>query len=202
MNQKVHEGYNKSAKAYSSVFRDQFKNNKHLELLIERLKSGAKVLDVGCGGGKPIDSYLVQRGFEVIGFDISEEQIKLAKLNVPEAQYSVMDMSDLKEGQFQVDAVVSFYALFHIPREQHLHILQLFRTFVKTNGLILLTMGADDWEGKEDDFCGAEMYWSHYGAEKNLDIVEQSGFKVIFSEIDTAGNEKHLIVLAVPIVNM
>jgi 2-polyprenyl-3-methyl-5-hydroxy-6-metoxy-1,4-benzoquinol methylase len=91
MNDKVRDGYNVAAKAYSSVFRDQFKNNKHLDLLIEHLPEKASILDIGCGSGKPIDAYLVERGFSVIGIDISEEQIKLAKQNVPSADFRVAD---------------------------------------------------------------------------------------------------------------
>lgn len=196
MNQKVKAGYNKAAKNYSSVFRDQFKNEKHLELLVSKLKSGSNILDVGCGAGKPIDSYLIDHGMVITGIDISEEQIKLAQINVPTAQYSVCDMSTLEEKQFSVDAVVSFYALFHTARETHLEILRKFASFIKPGGYLLITLGADEWEGSEDDFCGAEMLWSHYGAEKNLQLIQDAGFEVVFNEIDASGNEKHLVVLA------
>lgn len=196
MNQKVRAGYNVAAQAYSSAFRDQFKNNRHLDLLLEKLPHHARVLDVGCGAGKPIDSYLSERGCSVIGIDISEEQIKLAQQNVPQAEYQVLDMSELTAGQFSVDAVVSFYALFHIPRNTHLAVLKQMATFLHSGGFLLLTMGADDWEGKEDDFCGAEMYWSHFGATKNKQLVEDAGFTILFAEVDPAGNEKHLVVLA------
>lgn len=196
MNQKVKEGYNRAANAYSNKFRDQFKSNRHLDMLIQKLEKGSTIVDIGCGSGAPIDAYLVRHGFAVTGIDISEEQIKLAKENVPEATYEVMDMSDLKKEQFQVDAVVSFYALFHIPREQHLHVVQLMRSFLRPNGLLLITMGASEWEGKDDDFCGTEMYWSHFGVEQNKELITTAGFSILFDEIDTTGDEKHLIVLA------
>ncbi len=196
MNQKVREGYNQAAAAYTNTFRNQFKNNSHLDLLIQRLKNGDQVLDLGCGGGKPIDSYLVEQGFKVTGIDISEEQIKLAQQNVPAGNFMVCDMSELTANQFQVDAVVCFYAIFHIPKEQHLQVLKLMRTFLKPGGSLLLTMGASEWEGKEDDFCGAEMYWSHYGEERNVELVKEAGFTLLFHEIDTTGDERHLIVLA------
>jgi len=191
---KVKAGYNQAAKNYSSKFRDQFKNNRHLDLLIEKLEPGAEILDVGCGAGKPIDSYLVDHGFKIIGLDISEAQIELAKKNVPEAEYQVADMSELRAGEFAVDAVVSFYALFHIPREQHLTVLKKMMSFLPKNGYVLLTMGASDWEGTEE-FCGAQMFWSHYGAEKNLELLKKAEFKVLFHEIDTTGGEEHLVVL-------
>lgn len=37
INHKVKSGYNKAAKKYSSEFRDQFKNERHLEMLEKNL---------------------------------------------------------------------------------------------------------------------------------------------------------------------
>jgi cyclopropane fatty-acyl-phospholipid synthase-like methyltransferase len=196
INQKVKAGYNKAAKNYSSEFRDQFKNEPHLEMLVNKLEKGSKILDVGCGAGKPVDSYLIEHEMQVIGIDISEEQIQLAKQFVPSATYSVKDMSDLVEGEYSVEAVVSFYAVFHTPRENHQYLLTTFNSFIKPGGYLLVTMGANDWVGKEDDFCGAEMYWSHFGADKNKELVINAGFEILFDEIDTSGNEEHLVILA------
>lgn len=196
MNQKVKAGYNVAAKNYSSEFRDQFKNEKHLAELIAVLKPKSMVLDVGCGAGKPVDNYLVSNGMKVVGIDISEAQIELARSSVPEATYEVKDMSELQDSEYQVDVVVSFYAIFHTPREKHIDLLKKFRSFLNTGGYLLITMGASDWEGKEDDFCGSEMYWSHYGEEKNLELVAEAGFEIIRSEIDHSGGEEHLVILA------
>lgn len=52
------------------------------------------------------------------------------------------------------------------------------------------------YEGKEDDFFGGEMYWSHFGAKENRRLVENAGFKVLLDEIDKTGGEKHQILLA------
>lgn len=158
MNQKVKAGYNVAAKNYSSEFRDQFKNEQHLLELVTLLKPSSTILDVGCGAGKPIDNYLVSNGMNVIGIDISEAQIELAKSYVPDATYEVRDMSELKDGEYEVDAIVSFYAIFHTKRERHKDLLKKFKSFLKPDGFLLITMGASDWEGKEENFCGAEMY--------------------------------------------
>lgn len=196
MNQEVKAGYNKIAENYSTKFRNQFQNEKSLEKLISVLKPNSIVLDIGCGAGRPVDSYLISNKMKVIGIDISEAQIALAKKFVPEADYKVQDMSQLTDNEYQVDAIVSYYAIFHTPREEHLDLLKKFRTFLKPNGYLLITMGASDWEGKEENFCGSEMYWSHYGAYENKQIVKDAGFEIISSEVDDTGGEKHLIVFA------
>ncbi|MFO8053348.1 MAG: class I SAM-dependent methyltransferase, partial [Candidatus Omnitrophota bacterium] len=133
--------------------------------------------------------------FSVIGIDISEKQIQLAKQNVKGAEFKVGDMAELKKGEYKVDAIIAFYSIFHIPRKKHKQLLKTLASFLPKGGLILITMGATSWQGT-DEFFGHQMWWSHYGAEKNRKIINQVGFEVIFDEVDKSGEEKHLIILA------
>ena len=84
-------------------------------------------MDVGCGSGIPIDEFLLDRGFSVTGMDISEEQINLAKKNLPKGKFSVVEMSDISFPESSLDSIISFYAIFHIPREEHF---SLFKKFI------------------------------------------------------------------------
>lgn len=191
----VKQSYNKIAKNYLAK-RDQFQNQKYLDKLINVLKPGSVILDIGCGSGIPIDRYFLGRGHKVIGVDISEEQIKLAKINVPEGNYEVKNMTALSPSEYRVDAIVSFYAIFHIPRERHENLFKIISNYLSDGGLLLVTMGSVEWEGFEDDFHGSSMYWSHFGKEKNEEIINAAGFKILMSEIDKSANEKHLVVFA------
>jgi len=194
-NDLVKQGYEKAADDYAAK-RDQFKSLKYLEQFSQLVKKHGTILDVGCGAGKPVDEYLVQVGFGVNGIDIAPRMIELAERNVPGAFYEIKDMSELKNGEYCVDGVVSFYAIFHTPRVKHQEILNKFASFMPNGGYILITMGAGEWEGTEDDFHGARMFWSHFGAEKNAEFVENAGFEIILNEIDTSGEEKHQVIIA------
>ena len=191
----VKTGYNQCAKNYADN-RDLFKSQKYLEDLAEKLPVGAKILDIGCGSGVPIDKFLLEKGFKVTGVDISEEMVKLAKINLPNGNFFVKDMAEIDFSECSFNAIVSFYAIFHIPREEHLPLLKKLHTLLKTDGYLLITMGSSDWEGTEDDFHGAKMFWSHYGAKKNTELVKNAGFETIIDEVDDSGGEKHQIILA------
>ncbi len=191
----VKKSYNKIAENYLST-RDQFKNNKYLEKLNKLLKQVSLILDLGCGAGKPVDEFFVKHGHKVIGLDISEKQIELAKKNLPNGEFKVEDMSELTNSEYLVDAVISFYAIFHIKRESHQELFNKINSFLPVGGLILVSMGSSNWEGTESDFHGIEMFWSHFDADKNKEIIKNAGFKILLDEIDTSNNEKHLIVIA------
>ena len=194
-NDLVRKGYDEAAEAYIAT-RNIFHSKKYLEAFCKLVPKGRTVLDVGCGGGKPIDDYLVSRGLAVNGIDISPKQIALAKQHVPEAFYEVKDMSYLVEGEYGVDGIVSFYAVFHTPREKHPELFTILASFLPTGGPLLITMGSSEWEGTEDDFHGVKMFWSHYDAKKNTQMIKEAGFEIILDEIDTSGNEKHQVILA------
>jgi len=191
----VRKQYNKLAENYLAG-RDVYKNDKYLEKLNSLLSPNSTILDVGCGAGVPIDKYFLERGHKIIGLDISEKQIELARKNLPSGEFKVEDMSELSENEYNVDAVVSFYAIFHTPRETHGEILKKIYSFLNTNGLLLITMGSSEWEGKEDNFFGGKMSWSHYGKEKNRQLVKEAGFKILLDEVDESGGEIHQIIIA------
>lgn len=190
----VRKGYDRIAERYMLV-RKPFINDRYLQRLDRSLQPGSVILDLGCGSGKPIDRFFIGRGHKVIGIDISRKQIRLAKRNVPEARYVVKDISNLRKEEYQVDAIVSFYTILHIPRETHEELFRRIYSFLPAGGLILVTMASTEWEGF-DDFYGVEMYWSHYGPDNNTEIIERAGFEVILDEIDTSGGEKHQVILA------
>ena len=185
--------YDKCAKSYLED-RDLFKNKKYLVKLNALVKPKSKILDIGCGAGIPIDEYLVSCGYLVTGVDMSEKQIELAKKNIPTATYMVEDMSQMDFSENSFDVAVSFYAIFHIPRQEHLDLFKNIYRLLKPGGYFLVTLGSEEWEGSEA-FHGVMMHWSHWGKEKNLKLIKKAGFKIIEAEVDNSGGEHHLVVM-------
>ena len=95
--------------------RNKLKSGKYVQQLLKYLPKNSRVLDLGCGAGVPVDDLLLKAGHRVIGMDISSEQIELAKNNCCEGEYLVGDIQDLRESEYRVDGVVSFYTIFHVP---------------------------------------------------------------------------------------
>ena len=191
----IREGYNTAADDYSKT-RNQFNNIKYLKKFASLLKPNSVILDIGCGAGLPVDGFLVESGHKVMGIDISGRQISLARRNVPKGSFEVKDMSELKKSRHQVDGVVSFYSIYHIPREEHQHLFKILNSFLPQGGLILVTMGSEEYEGSDDNFHGVEMWWSHYGCKKNRLIIENAGFEILLDEVDTTGSQRHQVILA------
>jgi len=194
----VRNGYNAIAARYLTTRSEESEDVQLLQELVERLPKGAKVLDAGCGAGVPVTIYL-SRFFDVTGIDFSDEQIRMARQLVQEAHFLCSDMTQLAFADNSFDAICSYYAIIHIPRQEHRALLLNFRRMLKPSGLMLLCLGADDLGKDYHDYLGVRMYWSHYDAETNLSMVKECGFDIIWSKVvadSTSPGASHLFVLA------
>jgi SAM-dependent methyltransferase len=198
----VREGYDVLAEAFLRVRSTDSEDVRLLAELSSRLPDGARILDAGCGAGIPVASTLSER-FNVVGVDISERQIALARENVTNAEFIQADLVTLDLPDASFDAIVSYYAIIHVPREEHPVLLANFRRMLVPGGLLLVSMGAsDNPDGTEDNWLdgGAPMYWSHFGREDNLRMLADAGFDIIWERLVTEeeefGGGTHLFVLA------
>ena len=165
------------------------------EELGERIPKGSRILDLGCGVGLPYDKVLAQKGYDVTGVDISGKHIDLARKNVPEATF-IRDDFFTEEIKEPFDAIVSFYAIFHIPREEHPKLLEHVHSLLKSEGLILITLATSSMECDQNpDFVGAPMAWSSYSVEDNKKMVRNAGFDILMS-VEDYRTESHLWILA------
>jgi SAM-dependent methyltransferase len=194
----VKNGYNAIAAEYLTTRNDTSEDIQLLHELIQRLPKEAKVLDAGCGAGIPVAKILSEY-FDIVGVDFSEEQIKLAKKHVPQAKFVCHDIvtSDFPNDSF--DGICSYYAIIHIPREEHAKLFQNFHRMLKPGGFALLCLGADDLkEDYVEDYHGSPMYWSHFDAPTNIKMLEEAGFEILQSKLVTDSTypaSKHLFVL-------
>jgi ubiquinone/menaquinone biosynthesis C-methylase UbiE len=194
----VKSGYNKIADRYLAE-RTQDSPDVHLlHDFIDLLSPKSKVLDAGCGAGIPIAKMLAEN-FDVIGVDFSDAQIELARKNVPNAHFLRADMTQLDFPDESLDGICSYYAIIHIPREEHVSLFESFYRMLKTGGVALLCLGAEDLvEDIEDDYLGTKMYWSHFNANTYIKMLKESGFTIIWAkrvQDSTCEGAGHLFVL-------
>jgi SAM-dependent methyltransferase len=156
---------------------------RYLGRLLDLLPAGAEVLELGCGAGVPVTQALAER-HKVIGVDISAAQIALARQHIPKAAFVHADITALDFAPASFDAVVAFYSLTHIPREEHAALLGRIAGWLRPGGLLLATMGAGDAPGAiEPDWLGAPMFFSHFDAATNRELVRQAGLDLLEADV-------------------
>ncbi len=176
----VRAGYNRIGSSYTASRTADSEDVRLLNLLAERLPKRAKVLDAGCGSGRPVTRYLA-RFFQVTGVDFAMGQIRTARTNLPDATFVCADLSSMPFSSSIFDAVCSYYAIIHVPRYEHPRLLVDFHRILKPGGLVLLCMGAGDLPEDIDDYYGSDMFWSHFNSETNLRMMKEIGFDLLWS---------------------
>ena len=189
----VADGYDTIAERYLawSALRPSPARLRYLNLAVELVPPGSDVLELGCGAGIPMTKALAD-GRTVTGIDISAGQLEMARRNVPNATFIQADMTTLTFEPASFDAVLAFYSLTHVPREEQTKLIERICGWLRPGGVFLASMGADDERGDvEADWLGVDMYFSHFGAKANRRLVERAGLVVERSEIAVEPEDRH-----------
>jgi cyclopropane fatty-acyl-phospholipid synthase-like methyltransferase len=176
----VEAGYDVIAERYLawSANRPSEPRLRWLARALELIPADTDVLDLGCGAGVPMTQALAN-GRRVTGVDISTSQLERARSNVPSATFVHADMTAVDFPPESFDAVVSFYALTHVPRAEQPELLARIRSWLRPGGVLVATMGAQDAEDEiEEDWLGVPMFFSHYGVRRNRAMVRRAGFEI------------------------
>ncbi|HEY3561439.1 MAG TPA: class I SAM-dependent methyltransferase [Kribbella sp.] len=176
----VRRGYDALSHRYDDAYGAETKYASWLEELTARLAPGSRVLDLGCGSGVPVARTLTTADHHVVGVDISEVQIARARELVPEAEFINADAMTLEFDPGSFDAVVSLYALIHLPLHEQPQLLARIAGWLRPGGCFLCTTGNTAWTGTEDDWLdgGAPMWWSHADAATYRGWIIEAGLTI------------------------
>jgi len=197
---RVREGYDRIATAYLAARPLAGADVALLADVRRALPPGAPVLDAGCGAGVPVTRNLAATGFRLTALDFSPVQLDLARSLGVEASFVQGDLAALPFADHSFAAVVSYYAVIHVPRAEHAAVFGEVYRVLRPRGLALLCLGAGDLPEDHDleSWLGVPMYWSHFDADTNLRLLGAAGFGIEWSRqvLDPMAHGAHLFVLA------
>ena len=113
-NKTVISVYNKIAKEYADAFS---KPSDYMDEFLELLPKNGKVLDIGCGVGVDSD-YVQTKGFKIIGVDMSEKMLEIARSNNANVDFRLDDVRSVEFGENEFDGIIASCSLIHISKEE------------------------------------------------------------------------------------
>lgn len=179
---KVRRAYNLAARAYYDLFRDEMKDKAYDRKLLDdfagALERGGLVCDAGCGPAGHIGRYLFDQGLAVVGLDLSDACVALARRANPGMRFLRGDMAGLPfiEGAF--DGILSYYSIIHAPKRCAGAYFSEFFRVLKPGGRLLVAVKAGAEESRLTEFLGirAEIHFAYFTEEDIRGLFERAGF--------------------------
>jgi len=142
----IAELYKNQASEYS-VFADSSFSWRYLEKpLIDKVLSltpnkNLKILDAGCGMGRTL-KYLLDKKFpkeNIVGVDISDEMLNIAKKNVPQLKTIKADLTKLKMKD-KFDLIICTHVLHYLGEADFRKTLNNFYSLLKKGGILFFVI--------------------------------------------------------------
>lgn len=163
-----------------------------LTLLTANIRPPARILDLGCGTGRPVAEFLLQQGYFVTGVDQAEELLALAKERLPTGRWLLARMEDFEPDE-DYDGAVIWDSLFHIPRVHHEPILRKVVRSLRPRSRLMLTMGGSEHPAFTDSMYGHSFFYDSHAPEELMSIVKSLGLVIEHAEFinpPTLGRDK------------
>lgn len=176
--------YEKIAGQYAQQYFNDSVDFPYIDSFLNLLPRSAVILDVGCGPGQ-FSKYMLDKGFEVVGIDFSNEMIAIAKEKVHKGAFSYMDMRKLTFPENYFDGIFSAYSLIHIPSNEIAETLAGFSRVLKAGGYIEIAVqqGEADKIIDEPFMPSEKMFFNFFTKERITRYLLDSGFEMISQEL-------------------
>lgn len=177
--------YNKAAKTYADKFIDEL-SKKHLDRILlksfaaENLNKG-KLIDLGCGPGQTT-KFLSDCGLtDLLGTDLSQTMIDVAKSINPTLNFETADMLNLNYPDGAFGSAVAFYAIVHFDDEQLKTAFKEIKRVLAASGQFLFSFHIGDKVIHHEEFLGhpANIDFYFFETAKVIDVLTETGFEVI-----------------------
>ena len=138
---------------------------------IRSLPTNGCILDLGCGTGIPYARFMVDNGFKVTGIDISEDMVRVASRNVPEAHFLQMSMTDISFKD-EFDGAISSFSMLLLSPEMFIETAKRIQMALRTGGLFYLSLNEPSNSNDDPDedvyvnIMGQDMYSRAYTVEE------------------------------------
>jgi 2-polyprenyl-3-methyl-5-hydroxy-6-metoxy-1,4-benzoquinol methylase len=142
-----------------------------------KIESKGKILDVGCGTGYPIATFLAEQGFQITGIDISENMLQEAiNRNISQASFHLCDFFDFEPTE-KYHGIIAFDSFFHFPKNKQVEIYEKTAKWLHKDGYLLFTHGNKESEIMGEMF-GETFYYSCLDTHATHELLLKAGFEI------------------------
>ena len=184
VNSRTRAAYNLAAQRYHDLFHEEMQEKEFDRRLLDsfalKFDTTSLICDAGCGPSGHIGRYMFYKGLQVIGVDISDKSIELARRYNPGMRFEREDIGAMTFADGTFDGILSYYSIINTPK---IYVDRIFREFsrvLKPNGYVLVTVKAGTAEGYVDDLLGirTKIFLALFTEQEIIQYLYHTGFAV------------------------
>ena len=179
--------YDKAGHKYFDYFHDELEEHESDQTLLKdfvtSLLADPIICDFGCGPAAQYANFIVPFAQKVFALDISAENISIAKKHSTKLHFKCENMLETSFSDSSLDGIISFYSIFHIPKEFDYKFFEEVARVLKPGGKLLLMTHKGDlvqtfnelWE--HDDlvlFCNFHTEEELIASSKKSGLIVES----------------------------
>ena len=186
INSLTRQAYNTAAQKYHDLFYNEMNEKEYDRKLLDsfsaKFNKDSLICDAGCGPSGHIGRYLFEKGIKVVGVDISEKCVELARLNNPEMKFECADIGSMPFDDNSFDGLISYYSIINTPKIYVNKIFAEFHRVLKPEGYLLIAVKAGTAEGYIDDLLGikTKIYSALFTQAEIAGYFSEAGFRLNF----------------------
>jgi trans-aconitate methyltransferase len=158
------------------------------------LLPAAPILDLGCGCAEPMDRYLIELGYPVVGVDSSPAMIDVCRGRFPKQEWIVADMRKLALPR-RFSGILAWDSFFHLCHDDQRRMFRIFRAHAAPKAALMFTSGPAHGEAI-GSFAGEPLYHASLDAAEYRSLLDRNGFHVVAHVVEDPDCGGHTIWLA------
>lgn len=176
--------FNHHAVDYQNKFMNLELYHSSYDLFCEAVTcENAAVLELACGPGN-ITRYVQNKrpDFKILATDLAEKMLALGRINVPEAEFQLMDSRKLEKLDQNFDAIICGFCLPYLSKEEAVELIASMSKKLNRGGVVYISTMEDDYENSRIEKSSSgehELFTYFHEAGYLTSALEKNQFKIL-----------------------
>lgn len=164
-----------------------------LQTLLKMLPPKSRILDAGCGSGRPVGETLTAAGYDFTGVDVTPDMVELARKQLPG---SIIHLADARTWEpakedLPFDCVVSYYAfLISVSNADTKALFPRVHKWLRPGGIFVFGTVAFEGEQEQVKWLGRDVTSSSLASDELKQEIRKAGFEIEDEERGTFAPER------------
>ena len=175
---KTRDAYDKIADIYNKELWGDHPYDAQIDKFVAMVR-GNDILDLGCAVGS-FTKYVADKGKIVDGIDYSKNMIAIAKENVNNANFYVMDMLDLNLNK-KYDGVMAINSTIHVEKKRMQELFDSIYNLLNDNGIFFIILQEGEGERMVTEPFDESLaeFVSYYKIQEIEELFAKCNFEIV-----------------------